>query len=111
MQAETLIQVDSLMHVIIAPLAAALITVDKSKWRAIVASGNDALIFGNDGSVAPLHAVRARRRKLGQPHEVSVEGRSDQLRVPEVVLGKHLMEVKQVVCLVLEALPDEVLLL
>ena len=99
------------MHVIVAPLAATLITVNESEGRAIVASGNDALVFRNDSSVSSLHTIRARRGKLSQSHEVSVEGRSDKLRILEFVFRESRMEVKQVICLILEAFSDEMSLL
>ena len=38
MQAQTLVEVDALMHVIIAALAAAFVAVDEAKSSAIVAS-------------------------------------------------------------------------
>ena len=59
MQAETLVQVDSLMNIVIAPLAATLIAIGKSKGNSIVAGRYHSLVFCDDRTNATLHAVRA----------------------------------------------------
>lgn len=85
-QAQTLVKVDALVHVIVAPFTAAVIAVVEAERCPVVASRDDTLVFGDDGTVATLHTVGAARRQLSQPHEVGVEGWADQLAIFEVEL-------------------------
>ena len=57
MQAQTLVQVNALVHVLVTALTAPLIAVKQPKRCPVVPSGHDALVFGDDGSVASLHTV------------------------------------------------------
>lgn len=73
MHAETLIQVNTLMDILVASLASSLVAVHKPKRRPIVPCRHNTLVFSDDGTIAALHAVGARRRQVGKTHEISVE--------------------------------------
>lgn len=57
MQAETFIEVNALVHVIVAALAAALVAVSYTEGHTIVAGRNDPLVLRDDSTVASLHAI------------------------------------------------------
>lgn len=87
MQAEALVQVDALMDVIIAALAATFVAIDQAKGCSVVPCRDNSLVLCDDGTIAPLHAVRTARGKLGKSHKVGVEAGANQLRVFEIKLG------------------------
>ena len=57
-QTHTLVEVDPLAHIVVAPFASSLIAVDESEWSAIVARRNNSVVHGNNGSIPLLHTVR-----------------------------------------------------
>jgi hypothetical protein len=60
MQTEALVQINALMHIVIAALAATFIAIDQTKGCAIVTSGDNSLVLCDDCAIASLHAVGAR---------------------------------------------------
>jgi len=84
MKTKTFVKVDALQGVRIAPVAATFVAINEAKGCAIVASRDHTAVFGDDGTVATLHAVWATRSELWKSHEVGVESRTYQLLVIEL---------------------------
>ena len=56
-ETQAFIQVDTLLHIVIASLASALVTVGQAERSPIVTCRYDPVVHGDDGPIAFLHAV------------------------------------------------------
>ena len=77
MQTQAFVKVDSLSCIGVASFAATFVTVNHANWRAIVAGGDDSLVFDYYAADAPFHAVAAGGAEVGHPHEVGGEVGAD----------------------------------
>lgn len=110
MKAHTLIQVDSLFGVFVATTTAALIAIHQANRCAVIASADNATIFGNYCAVATLHTVASTGSHLSQSLKVSVEFRPYKLFIIELKLSEQGVKINNVVCFVAKFATNHVLL-
>ena len=84
MDAQTFIEFGARGSELVAPLAPALVAVEGSEGRTIVARRYDAQVIHYDGTDSALHAVRSSRYDFGQAQEVGVPLRTHKVVVCNV---------------------------
>lgn len=83
-ETDAFVEIDTLLYVVIASLATALIAVYESKCCTIVPSRNYSVVFCDNCTIASLHAVRSWSSQLRQFHKVSVKRWSDKFLIIEI---------------------------
>ena len=95
MQADALVQINALVGVVVAALAATFIAISSVERGPIVACRYDSIVFYHYGSIAFLHTVRPGSCQLSQPHEIGIKAWPYQFLVVELELIQLTMEALQ----------------